>query len=66
MNNKNDPYPTHVYDGTDERTRRKEFLEKKMKEFLDKGGKIEILPACMNSEEYNNMKKPKKKAKSKK
>ena len=31
-------------------------LDAKMKEFLAKGGKIEILPACMNSEEYNNMK----------
>jgi hypothetical protein len=58
----------HLYDGTDDKTRREEFLAKKMKEFLAKGGKIEILPACMNSEEYNNMKmKPlkRKKAKSK-
>ena len=45
-----------LYDGTDDKTRREEFLKEKMKEFLAKGGKIEILPACMNSEEYNNMK----------
>lgn len=46
----------HLYDGTDDKTKREEFLKEKMKEFLAKGGKIEILPACMNSEEYNNMK----------
>ena len=31
----------HLYDGTDDKTRREEFLKEKMKEFLAKGGKIE-------------------------
>ena len=45
-----------LYDGTDDKTAREQFLKEKMKEFLAKGGKIEILPPCMNSEEYMSMK----------
>ena len=54
-----------LYDGTDDKTRREEFLAKKMKEFLKNGGKIEVLPPCMTSEEYKTLKKPKRKKQTK-
>ena len=50
--------------------RRQEELDKMIKEFLDKGGKIERIPTGMTGEQYREMKastvKKKKKAKSKK
>jgi hypothetical protein len=49
----------------DEKTKQVTELEEAMKKFLAKGGKIEKLPACMTTEEYQAMKK-RKKAKSKK
>jgi len=41
----------------DEKTKQVEDLNKAMKKFLDNGGKIEVLPPCMTSEEYYSMKK---------
>ena len=50
--------------------RRQEELDQMIKEFLEKGGKIERIPTGMTGEQYREMKagtvKKKKKAKSKK
>ena len=50
--------------------RRQEELDEMIKQFLEKGGKIERIPAGMTSEQYREIKagtaKKKKKAKSKK
>jgi len=43
---------------TQEQIDKQEYLNKKMKEFLAKGGKIEIIPEGMTGEEYYK-KKPK-------
>lgn len=49
----------------DEKTKQVKELEEAMKKFLENGGKIEKLPACMTTEEYKAMKKRKAKSKKK-
>ena len=49
----------------DDKTKQVKELDRLMKEFLDKVGKIEKLPACMTSEEYQNMKRKRSRAKKK-
>jgi hypothetical protein len=50
QNNSSDPHYR------EDKEAQRETLQKLMDQFLEKGGKIEKLPACMTSDEYKNLK----------